>query len=589
MNKLVLFKHGDYKTFTFSIAQYINLEIEYNRYIVYKELITTIENLLIVKKIYNNNTSENIKHKIYENKNILDRFILECINHGISPNIYNSKNQCSVLSQDNTNYTHNTHNTHNKHILKQTHPLPVAIQSLHVNNNFKKDNVNVLHSITLLSSVVNSKSISLNIDAPDKLNNQSNSDNIDNIDNITNTDNMDNITNTDNMDNMDNITNTDNMDNFTNIDNMDNITDTDNMDNITNMNNMDNIDNMDNLSNMDNMDNIDNIDRTKYLQNNFLFNKFINSVETLRKCVYFNKMLTEYSEKHIKISPYILCKLEKCIIDANNKFIIMNDKLFINICNKNTTKFRDIVCSIYIDAKENYLLTYRNYTKTINFNRYSKLINNYNRPYPYDIIKMILRYSIFDSSNQQWSIGINLYEQISVLFDISFEMFASPLNFNINMYCSLFGDTDKIFGSIGSFYNITFDKLINQNIKGVFYNPPYLPILMCHTIKICLDLLYKMYKHNLDFTIISFLPNWSDSVYIQSLLKSKYLVNYKVIKKGDYLLHEKDKGKLIHGTFELLCIVLNSKKTKWNKTQSDIVNKNFNDIIKLMKDETMCK
>ena len=36
--------------------------------------------------------------------------------------------------------------------------------------------------------------------------------------------------------------------------------------------------------------------------------------------------------------------------------------------NKNTTKFRDIVCSIYIDAKENYLLTYRNYTKTINFN-----------------------------------------------------------------------------------------------------------------------------------------------------------------------------------------------------------------------------
>ncbi len=126
MNKLVLFKHGDYKTFTFSIEQYINLEIEYNRYIVYKELITTIENLLIIKKIYNNNTNENIKHKIYENKNILDRFILECINHGISPNIYNSKKKCSVLSQDQNNYTHNINNTHNTHpvVIQQSLYLP---------------------------------------------------------------------------------------------------------------------------------------------------------------------------------------------------------------------------------------------------------------------------------------------------------------------------------------------------------------------------------------------------------------------------------------------------------------------------------
>jgi hypothetical protein len=156
---------------------------------------------------------------------------------------------------------------------------------------------------------------------------------------------------------------------------------------------------------------------------------------------------------------------------------------------------------------------------------------------------MILRYAIFDTSNQQWSIGIKLYEHISNIFDISFEMFASPLNFNMNMFCSIFLDTDKIFGSVGSFYNLSLEKLLNQNIKGVFFNPPYLPILMNYTTKICINLLEKMERESMDFTIISFLPNWADADYIQSFLQSKYLVANKIIPKGDYILHEKDKGK----------------------------------------------
>jgi hypothetical protein len=199
---------------------------------------------------------------------------------------------------------------------------------------------------------------------------------------------------------------------------------------------------------------------------------------------------------------------------------------------------------------------------------------------------MILRYAIFDTSNQQWSIGINLYEYISNIFDISFEMFASPLNFNMNMFCSIFLDTDKIFGSVGSFYNLSLERLLNQNIKGVFFNPPYLPILMNYTTKICINLLEKMERENMDFTIISFLPNWADADYIQLFLQSKYLVANKIIPKGDYILHEKDKGKLIKGTFELLVIMMNSKKKHWNDDKLATVNNNFQDIIKLMKKET---
>ena len=83
MNKLHIFKHNDVKSFKFNTEQYINLEIEYNRYTIYKELIRHIENIFKLNDVSN----EYYNRKIYENNNIIDRFILECINNGISPKL----------------------------------------------------------------------------------------------------------------------------------------------------------------------------------------------------------------------------------------------------------------------------------------------------------------------------------------------------------------------------------------------------------------------------------------------------------------------------------------------------------------------
>jgi len=189
-------------------------------------------------------------------------------------------------------------------------------------------------------------------------------------------------------------------------------------------------------------------------------------------------------------------------------------------------------------------------------------------------------------SSQQWSIGDNLYDDISDIFDIGFEMFASPLNFNMNMFCSIFWDTDHTFGSIGSFYNLDIDKFLNQNIKGVFFNPPYLPILMRNSTLQCLDIINKMNKIGFDFTVVSFLPNWSDADYIKNFIESKYVVSCKIVNKGNYVLHEKDKGKIINGTFDLLVIVLNSMKMNWNSEKKDKVIEGVDSIIKIMKVES---
>jgi hypothetical protein len=202
---------------------------------------------------------------------------------------------------------------------------------------------------------------------------------------------------------------------------------------------------------------------------------------------------------------------------------------------------------------------------------------------------MLLRYSLFDMSNQQWSIGLSLYDEISEQLDIGFEMFASPLNFNMNMFCSLFLDTDKTFGSVGSFYNLTVDKLLNLGLRGVFYNPPYLPLLMATTTQMCINLLNKMQELGTDFTVVSFLPNWVDADYIQAFLASHYTVFYQVIPKGQYVLHEKDRGKLIRGTFDLLCVVMNSRKAEWDDSRRCNVLKVCRNIVESMKRELLEK
>jgi hypothetical protein len=455
MNTLPTFKNNETKMFKFTNEQYYRLEIEYNRYVYYKSLIKQFEKILNITEItdYNNtnNNNTNNNRKKYENKNIIDRFILECINHGITPYI--------------------EHKEHEEHI---------------------DQNIN--------------KNINLNINA-----------------NIN-----------------------------ANIDHKLEI-------------------NFDTLSN--------------YL----FFNNTLDNAINLQNTIYYKKMISEYNEKKIRITPEKLLQINKAIVDSNKQFkqfqIESNSNLNM-YKNKKNSRYISISCSITLQNNEYFIIKYRDYFKIININRYYKLIKNYDKPYPFDIIKMLLRYSIFDMSSQQWSIGDNLYEDISEIFNISFEMFASPLNFNMNMFCSIFYDTDHIFGSIGSFYSLDVDKFLNQNIKGVFFNPPYLPLLMNNSTKQCLKLLDNMNKIDKDFTVVSFLPNWDDAEYIKNFVNSKYTVSTRIVSKGNYILHEKDKGKFINGTFDLLVIVLNSIKSNWDNEKKKYTIDGINKIVEIMKIES---
>ena len=428
------FTINEIKKFSFTQEQYIYLEIEYNRYKIYIKLIKNIEKILNINESFEYN-----KRKKYENKNIIERFVLECINHGINHGCINNTNTCINSLSDKL--------------------LDTAYDTSIENHNL-------------------------------------------------------------------------------------------------------------------------------LLNNNIFFNVILNKLGNFTNIYYFKKMISEYTEKKFKLSPDIILNIEKELVNAEKQFINVNYEFTKTIKSTIINISKQIECSITLDKSLNFIIKYRDYVKVIDSSRYYKLMKNYDKPFPYDIICMILRYSIFDTSSQQWSIGTDLYENISYLFDISFETFASPLNFNMYRFCSIFYDTDNIFGSIGSFYNLTSEKLLMQNIKGVFFNPPYLPLLMKKCTMQCLTILDEMYSKKKDFTIFSFLPNWEDADYIKSFIQSKYMVEYKIVNKGNYILQEKDKGKLITGTFDLLVIVLNSNKINWDEIKKLEMKTNFNTIIKNMKEET---
>lgn len=77
----------------------------------------------------------------------------------------------------------------------------------------------------------------------------------------------------------------------------------------------------------------------------------------------------------------------------------------------------------------------------------------------YDLAIMCVRYSCILQRGQQWTNSIDLYKVLLNRYNLDIEGFSSPLNSQLlqiksdAQICTLFQDTDGIFGSAGSFFN----------------------------------------------------------------------------------------------------------------------------------------
>jgi len=89
-----------------------------------------------------------------------------------------------------------------------------------------------------------------------------------------------------------------------------------------------------------------------------------------------------------------------------------------------------------------------------------------------DLARLLLRYKAIGGSGFQAALGGGAFAVLRSCFGTTLELFASPLNARAAPYCSAFPDTDRAFGSLGSF-------LAFRPASGAFEaNPPFVPLVV---------------------------------------------------------------------------------------------------------------
>ncbi|CAM9597129.1 unnamed protein product [Scytosiphon promiscuus] len=138
----------------------------------------------------------------------------------------------------------------------------------------------------------------------------------------------------------------------------------------------------------------------------------------------------------------------------------------------------------------------------------------------------LMRYEALQGGGFQASMGGDAFDVLLKLLGVKMECFASPFNCRYSRYCSAFADTDKPFGSVGSFFDF-------RPTEGAYEaNPPFVR-----------DVILKMAKHMEDLlqatpkalTFVVIIPCWKDSAGWIRLRDSAFLSKH-------FKLDQKDHG-----------------------------------------------
>lgn len=159
------------------------------------------------------------------------------------------------------------------------------------------------------------------------------------------------------------------------------------------------------------------------------------------------------------------------------------------------------------------VVTYKNQSFKIPNSLYAKL----KHADPKSIWIMYKRYTslLIDerSTTLQAAVPHRLMNYMNEKFGVDFECFASPINRHFNHFCSAFKDTDRVFGSEGSFFDY-YPK------KGSFEaNPPFSEYVMSKMVE-HMEFLLDESKGPMSFIV--FVPDWKDSVALKKLNASKF-------------------------------------------------------------------
>jgi Phosphorylated CTD interacting factor 1 WW domain len=155
------------------------------------------------------------------------------------------------------------------------------------------------------------------------------------------------------------------------------------------------------------------------------------------------------------------------------------------------------------------------------------------------ILIMMIRYACISAGSQNWNWPYKFFDHIHSKYQVTFEGFASPLNSQLLLlsdemnYCSLFIDTDEIFGSKGSLFELDIKKYMEEkNITklSIVLNPPYIE----HLMKDMVDLIDKWFSIVSELRVFTGLPYWKDSESLHRLENHKQLKFKQILGPDEY-------------------------------------------------------
>ena len=245
--------------------------------------------------------------------------------------------------------------------------------------------------------------------------------------------------------------------------------------------------------------------------------------ENMAKAIY-NKMENELKDKRIDNYHRIVSEIKKMIDEYLNN------------------KYRPINIVEYGQHDNRFYCN--DFSKKIDNTRVISLLNRIGQVqklqyYELIILILLLRYEGIFTKGQNWNFPFKWYDYIYQNYNVRLEGFASPLNSQLLLagydtkFCSLFKDTDNIFGSLGNLFDFDIEKYVlsmdNKRIS-IGLNPPYIVSI----IDKMLDMIDIWFAKVKELRIFVGVPYWQDADFIKRLENHKYLKFKKVLGPHEY-------------------------------------------------------
>jgi hypothetical protein len=164
--------------------------------------------------------------------------------------------------------------------------------------------------------------------------------------------------------------------------------------------------------------------------------------------------------------------------------------------------------------------------------RLEKRYQNANRSeFVKDMWLLLCRYRSLTGEGYQGAVRREGLKYLYNRYQVKHECFASPLNAYLETFTSAFVDTDKVFGSLGSFFNLRETLRAKGQAGGSFeVNPPFVEEIMLAT-----SLYLDMWLQDADpLSFFIFYPGWSDTPGFEVLKQSRFRRHLKFLPKRDH-------------------------------------------------------